>query len=182
MISHKYKFISVHTNKCAASTMEFVLKPFCDVNVDKHANLRSQLNLADSNYFKFAYVRNPWDKMVSQYHFNAKDFFTDGIDFESYIHEFYSGKKVSNCNPLHYPWLLDNTGNINIDFIGKFHQLQKDFDEITNILGLPETKLPHKNSTSHKHYTEYYNDETKHMIAEIFAEDIKLFNLNFLNE
>lgn len=182
MISHRYKFISVHTNKCAASTMEFTLNPFCDVKVDKHANLIQQLRLADKTYFKFTFVRNPWDKMVSQYHFNSRDFFPHGIDFYSYINQFYTGKKVSNLNPLHHPWILDETGTVCIDFVGKFHRLQEDFNHISNILDLPEMTLPHKNKTNHRHYTEYYNEETKEMVADIFKKDIELFDLNFFNE
>ncbi len=182
MISHKHKFISVHMNKCAASTMEYVLKPYCDITVGKHANLLTQIKMSNKNYFKFTFIRNPWDKMVSQYHFNSKDFFPQGIEFKKYIEEFYKGKKVSNLNPLHHPWLVDETGKICIDYVGKFHNIQKDFDNIATILNLPKIDLPIKNATKHAHYTEYYDSESREMVADVFKRDIELFNLNFYNE
>ena len=39
--------------------------------------------------------------------------------------------------------------------------------------------LPHKNKTDHKHYSAYYNDKTKEIIAEVFREDVDKFNYSF---
>ena len=79
MISHKHKFIFVHINKCAGTSIDFVLKKYCerfmkhqvlDGKFENRPSLISQCKYPMEEYFKFTFVRNPWDKELSDYYHN----------------------------------------------------------------------------------------------------------------
>lgn len=79
MISHKHKFIYSHIPKCAGTSIESALanfssKPKYGTQEGKKKKwLRNKLLFEKYNkyptYFKFSFCRNPWDRMVSCFHF-----------------------------------------------------------------------------------------------------------------
>ena len=59
------------------------------------------------------------------------------------------------------------------------HHLQEEFLDVFNKIDVPKIKIPHRNKTEHKPYWEYYNDETKEIVAKRFKEDIEFFGYKF---
>ena len=133
------------------------------------------------NYFTFSFVRNPFNRVVSMWKFlqhpnQKKEWIKiagsiDSCDFKTFVRKI---KNISTniTNPLSY----FTTG---VDFVGKCENLQRDFDTICDKIGIPRQELPHKNKTKHKHYTEYYDEETKQIVAEKYAKDIEYFGYKF---
>ena len=126
-------------------------------------------------------------------------------EFKKFIHEIYS--KSFNWEPI-YPrsnsyddtlcpyyqkiplrvssslrWVLDEKGSILADFIGKFENLQCDFNSICEKIGIPPSKLSHVKKSSqfrkYKHYTEHYDDETRELVAEAYKDDIDRLGYKF---
>ncbi|MGB3788102.1 MAG: sulfotransferase family 2 domain-containing protein, partial [Phormidesmis sp.] len=133
------------------------------------------------NYFKFAFVRNPWDWQVSLYEYSRqhkshpqKNLMSSFKDFDDYIRW-----RVKEEGTLQKEFVTDNNGELIVDHIGKFEKLSADFVEICDKIGLA-VSLPEFNKTkSRKDYTAYYTDETQRLVAEHFKEDIEMFDYSF---
>jgi hypothetical protein len=79
-----------------------------------------------------------------------------------------------------YDFLYDNKGKQLVDFIGRFESLQKDFNFVCGQLNILNSALPHRNkSRNRKHYSEYYDLESREFVANLYQKDIKLFNYTF---
>ena len=141
-----------------------------------------------NNIFTFGFVRNPWDRAVSSWKFGSHEssWNMNFVDFCRNLQKlelFPETKKAKNGLLLHvceqHPFLICRDKGIKSDFIGRFENLQKDFNTICDKIGVARHQLPHKNKTNHRHYTEYYNKETRQIIAEKYAKDIEYFGYEF---
>ena len=192
MINHRHSFIFIHINKCGGTTIDTVLGG----GFRGHAKIRSYISRrrAFSHYFKFAFVRNPWDRMVSFYHYQLQNRWRsfptlksrarsgkDDISFDEFIKTWMSKKNRGTSLNTHscYSWLTDFEGNLAVDFVGRFENFQQDFDFVCDKINFPRQPLLHENKSNHDHYTEYYNEETIQIVAERFAEDVEHFGYEF---
>ena len=140
-------------------------------------------------YFKFAFVRNPWDLMVSSYHWwTQKNEDASEIRKQTSFKlrkrgfEYFVKSKFAHCiNECFHDqegqqrWINDLKQNSIIDFVGKFENLQSDFNKVCEKLELPKIKLPHELKTNRKPYWEYYTKETKEIIENIYRSDIERY-------
>ena len=185
MISHKHKCVFIHINKCGGTTIDTLFTGKFAGHKKAFVYKRSKPNIFD-NYFKFTFVRNPWDRVVSFYHYQIKrgwDYypFNKTIPFDKFVKNWL--KPMRRQTPLAtypcYDWISDKDDNLLVDFIGRFENFQEDFDIVCDKIGIPHQQLPHKNKSNHKHYTEYYDDETRQIVAERYAKDIERFGYKF---
>ena len=137
-----------------------------------------------AKYYKFAFVRNPWSRLVSCYAYDnlvTKDFQLGGkfhgISFKNYIHErFTNGEAHWSCPQVDY---LKIDGYLVTDFIGRCENMQADFDFVCKAVGLPQIQLPRHRKTKHKPYQEYYDKESEEAVRIAFQRDIDEFEYTF---
>ena len=198
--SEKHKCVFIHVNKTAGRSISMALFG----NVREHITVKELFNL-DYNkpetekrlekcrvdyryellkkywdhYFKFVIVRNPWDRKLSDFFFGKREgIVAADIDFITYINNNHLNNDLWNSPGLE--WVEDKNGNIDKNiFMGKFENLQNDFNIICDKINIPRRKLPHLNSSTHSPYWEYYNDEIKEMVEEKYKKDIEAFGYEF---
>ncbi|WP_444998224.1 sulfotransferase family protein [Aliikangiella sp. IMCC44359] len=226
MVSNKFKCIFVHVPKTAGQSIElFFLKQhnlswaekdqlLLNKNTDpglgpsRLAHMKANeyhecghiTKQSFDQYFKFAFVRNPWERLVSEYlhkkidrHFSLKEFVFQALP----------EKNDFNDNYRHIipqsEYLFDQNGQQLVNFIGRFENLSSDFNYICQQLNINNPTLPHRNSSHSirrlllrkfrhlfsntnrikKHYSQYYDEELYDHVGKIYAEDIRRFNYQF---
>jgi len=210
VISHSKKFLFVHIQKTAGRSFEAVLKeniPDLKSFMGTHDHAlwaKEQLEEQWSDYYKVAFVRNPWDRLVSwytmiqekgrktlykrifgmrKYNHLTQYVLSNSNSFEEFLYncvdtiDDIDGKKSILYNQLDY--ITDKDGSLIVDFVGRFENLNKDTDTVFKTLGLENVTLPHKNSSKHKNYRSYYSEETKKLVSQRFERDIEFFSYEF---
>lgn len=202
-ISDKYKVIFLHNPKTGGLSicdlLEFQVGFECLVNLyddnckPAYQHLTyNQLKIIIppikfNSYFKFTFVRNPWDKLVSTYYWNNRGFttFTDFIYFIYNIFKNYTKPDIYNI--LNHPDFRSKflshilpqylyTGpDVKIYRYENFEFEVKQLIQKYNI----NKNLPKDNVSKHNHYRYYYNETTKNLVQKIYAKDIELFGYVF---
>ena len=189
----KYKCIFIHVPKVAGSSIERVIYQtdgWLVGHVKASDYVKFDKNKFES-YFSFGFVRNPYDRIVSAYHYLKNDspapldiewgrLHINNLTFEEFIlrlQDEYFRKKIllKNHFSFQYKYLCDKNMNILVNFVGKFEQLDNDFKKILNILHRKDN-LVHVNKSKHLNYRDYYNSQTYKIIREIYKNDFEIFD------
>lgn len=188
MISHKYKAIFIHVPKTGGKSIANALSKcqFKSISLQSPTNdddatgayrmgtaRRGKRSVSDeiwNTYYKFAFVRNPYDRCISNY-FYLK--YHKTMSFADFIK-----KDLLRVNDIWHHELTQTThlydnGNYP-DFIGRFEDLQCDFDHVCDAIGIPHMTLPHLNSSNRN--TIYIDDHMQLSIYEKYKEDFDNFN------
>ena len=177
-----YPFIFIHINKTGGSSIELALRiPL------EHKTAREKIDEIGRRVWdrklSFAVVRNPWDKVVSQFHYTVKTrqagLGEKYIAFGDWVRAAYRDRDPLYCD---YPsmfnpqrdWLVDEDDQLAVNRILRFENLEKDFESLMVELGM-DTRLPHVKVSNRKSYREYYDDSTAEIVADVFAPDLELF-------
>ena len=215
MISKQKKFLFIHVPKTGGNSIQNILRVYSendivalskhqdgverfevrsrDYNITKHSTLSHYKSVLDPktyrSLFKFATIRNPWDRMVSFYfspHRGITDW--DRNDFLTLI---------SSVPPLHdyiytksffekglsmigmYKTIGAHKIGRDINFLVRFERLSDDFRLVCEKLDIPYFPLPKRNSSNHVHYSKYYDDKLKEIVRQKFLEEITFGNYHF---
>jgi hypothetical protein len=203
VISHLHESIFIHVPKCAGTSMGKFLRTKNFSNISYHqakdgshdnetgaykigTSRRLKRGLEDiwQDYFKFGFVRNPWDRSVSCWK-NRGGPYKEFKDFiKAYPYEKNGDAKRSTQNIIwhalpQYVHLCDENGDLIVDFIGRFENIESDLYEVCRVLDINYEELGRHNATERKPYQEYYDQETIDRVAEIYKKDIEMFNYDY---
>lgn len=210
IISHKYRYIFIKVSKTAGTSIQHALwrhhgpEDICTGvpasrkkgALSSHATaqqIRRTYPQIWNNYFKFGYVRNPWDRVVSYYCMHANinwddNFSTIRNTFTKKIQQLF--KKAARTHTpntslfnLFSPFTQIALNNkIAIDCVCRFETLNNDFKNVCEHLNIPYTGLRKtRNNTrvDKRHYSQWYNNDTKNIIATHFSKTITTFEYTF---
>jgi hypothetical protein len=206
LISYSENFVFIHTPKTAGTSIDNALQEYAQAQdksrlnkvrsalhlhkdykkyfIRKHATISQIRSLLPADVFdslfKFVFVRNPWDLLYSSYRYILQNknhhrsnkvakfkMFDDYLDYEI------KRNKVSQSS-----FILDQKGERAVDFIGRFENLNMDFDTICKKLNLTAT-LGHVNQSKHEDYREVYTKRTREKVAQHWKQDIELLGYSF---
>ena len=129
--------------------------------------------------FKFCFVRNPWDLLVSNYSYvkskkqHKRYRRTSSLSFPEFI-EFAVTKEIGFQKPI----VSTTSGELLVDRVGKFETLVEDFQSIASKLQIDAT-LPHLNRVTRPDYREYYDRRSIARVTDCYRDDIEAFEYEF---
>ncbi len=171
MISHRHRCIFVHIPKNAGQSVEHVFLGLEGLTWESRGRLLLRPNpdpklgpprLAHLSawqytscghvspeqfaaYYKFAFVRNPWDRVVSFYKYLG---YSKWCSFRTFVLRHLVGSEWVKRRWFMAPqceYLIDPDGMTLVDFVGRFERLESDFSKVCEALSIPAVPLPHVN-------------------------------------
>ena len=183
----------------------YSLRPVCDFKTFTNLEHLSVQRLLDrkvftqewyDSCFKFAFIRNPWDRLVSLFEYlQYRHGQRRERESNQYLHSFdgFARKVVEKDCPYIKPLsrrTTDDWSQANpqmrwieqgVDFIGRFEWLYKDWMILCNEIGLPHKELPvvRKSKRRLPHYRDYYTPKLVELVGEFYHEDVDAWKYKF---
>ena len=214
IVSHKHKFIFIHIPRTAGTRVsksickrigvknwkKFIGEPSSLIEGkveengewvgNKHIRAKKLKKLVGGkvwkSYFKFSFVRNPWDRAISVYLHNRKNSKLKNVwpkskkMFRIALKAKYNLLGSNSVQQIDY--VTDDRNKVILDFVGKFENLSEDFKFVTKSIGISCKINRVYDSTGKKNHVEWYDESSKNVIRREKKDDINKFNYNFQSE
>jgi len=192
MISHNEpKFLFVHLPKNAGSSVTKVLANYIGIDREElrpqehkfiyARNIPNILNGKQDDYFIFTVTRNPWERVVSYFHYlqQIRQPPHDLPKNVKFIHWVRAGGFRSLQTQMsqlsdNFPCSVSN----HVDYVSRLENLKTDWVEICKRMDI-KCEMMHDKKSEHKHYSEYYNDKTKDMVYKFYKDDSDCLGYDF---
>ena len=202
----KKKYIFICVAKVASSSINKILNHYLHPEpIFHHMSIQElenyYLDLDINSFYKFAFVRNPWERFISLY--NDMTFQRNGQkklmnysllekkknsifyktkNFKEFAKSFESSNWINEAHFKPQFDFLSKNGELVMDFIGRFENLNSDWEKIKNDIGLNylgEIGHQRKSNKNLCNYKEFYDNETIDIVSRIYKKDIQIFNYDF---
>jgi hypothetical protein len=206
IVSHRHRFIFAAIPKTGTHSVRQALRehlgdgdieqvglfvdkrfPFPDLAAVRHGHLAlAQVRPflgepAFGSYFKFGFVRNPFDRFVSYCAFMTRDKGTFDVDPRAVMRRI-----LFDVRPLHHilfqpqcSLLVDADGVLLADFVGRVEHMQQSYDEAAARIGIPARQLDKVNPSRREDYRLYYDQQLIDGVAALYRQDLDLFGYEF---
>lgn len=217
VISDRYKYLYFVTPKCGSATVRHALAPFTDIgypvsNFEEHVTIRKFLAIYDdagryADYFKFTFVRNPYDRLYSSYRQDMRAstrwkqwiaakkpiFDVIGDDFPRYLMQYVACADIRNawdwisfCPMVEFTHL---NGKPALDWIGRTETLDHDLRTLAGNLGivlgdvrnLNVNVLPDAENPEKLKYLNCYTHDTVALVNDLYGVDFEAFGYPMLD-
>ena len=200
IVSRKHKFIFLGINKTGTSSVEKALDPYRNKYYHKYLRIKHNIihkgkpafkhnparnvkalvgNSVWDRCFTFTFVRNPWARTLSEY--TSKHKHDNDISLKEGFTEWVlaGGNWLAKENTMK-SFVIDDTGKVIVDYIGKLENINSDMGNICSKIGIEPIAISRVNTSGNTHpYREIYTDETRKIVTEWVAEDAKMFEYEF---
>jgi Sulfotransferase family len=206
IVSHRHRFIFVATPKTGTHAVRQALReqlgpddieqvglfvnkrfPYADIASLQHGHLsvrqvRPYLgdDVADG-YFKFAFVRNPFDRFVSYCSFMTREFGAFDQNPRGTMRRILF--ELRPMDHIHfqpqYTLLANDAGELEMDMIGRVETMQASYDAICARAGIPSRALDRVNASRRGDYRQYYDRALVDGVAALYRRDLELFGYTF---
>lgn len=208
ILSHEYRVIFVHPGKTGGTSIEKILAPLLGLRFEdtwrndavlpggdcKHVAAHRLKEIVGDDvwaeYFTFGFVRNPFDRLLSEWCMHAqadpdvpwrnRDYVAYPT-FEAFLDGVVRGDVVLDRD--YQSWMLgDGEGNLLVDYVGRFERLQKDFDEVCRLIGVSPTPLARAAVTHHRPWRDHYDETRFRAVHRSCAGDCERFGYGAAKE
>ena len=226
IIHGERRFVYFVIQKVACTSIKTALLPLFDLRVKKrfeethedgsrvvlvHKLFDRSRHQVDKNellgggygdHFKFAFVRNPWDRLVSCYsqkiatvpqnpkfkrpNLNppGENRFYSDMPFAEFV-EAVHATPDEEANPhfqSQHAVVCDSQGRVMADFVGRFENLREDFAHVAERIGADGLELPHRLKSrvrKSRPYADFYDEKLRTLVYERYERDIETFGYSY---
>jgi hypothetical protein len=206
IVSHLHRFIFVPIPKTGTHSVRQALRehlgpddieqvglfvnkrfPFAELAAIRHghfgvAQVRPYLGEDTVNaYFKFGFVRNPFDRFVSYCSFMTRQHGAFDRDPQATMRKILFD--VRPMDHVHFQTqaslLTDADGRLDVDHVGRVEEMQASYDTVCERIGIPSRALDKVNSSRRGDYRQYYDQALIDGVAALYRCDLELFGYSF---
>lgn len=181
-------FLFIHVPKTGGNAIKNT-HLFHDSIFFDHASVRDVIKWGKKYKTSYTIVRNPYDRLVSAFFYlqqggeknNKRDlermkkqqkYKNNFKEFVKHLHDFIE----ENHYKPQYTFLTDNNNELKVDHILKQESLNNDYMKLQQLYGYSPVSLKKVNTSKHEDYNQYYDDETRRIVQEVYRKDFELLN------